>query len=91
MKSDPEKLLGRHESLVHSDLKKVISHVQRESGEWFVNTIMVEGQEVPFRYKRKKKYKTLTGAKVNLTYYPATEGVAGVEIEVMKVVRIRRS
>ena len=52
---------------MHADLTKVISHVQRESGEWFVNTIMVEGQEVPFRYKRKKKYKTLTGAKVNLS------------------------
>ncbi len=91
MKSDPEKLLGRHESLVHSDLKKVISHVQRESGEWLVNTVLIEDQDVPFRYERKKLYKSLVGAKVNLTYYPSTESVAGVEIEVMKVVRIRRS
>lgn len=91
MNSDPEKLLARHESLVHSDSRKVISHVQRASGEWFVNTVIIEGQEVPFRYKRKKMYKSLVGASVNLTYYAATENVAGVEIEMMKVVRIRRS
>ena len=91
MKSDPEKLLGRHESLVHSVLKKVISHVQHESGEWLVNTVLIEDQDVPFRYERKKLYKSLVGAKVNLTYYPSTESVAGVEIEVMKEARIRRS
>jgi hypothetical protein len=91
LKSEPEKLLARHELLVHSDLRKVVSHGQRESGEWFVNTVMIEGQEVPFRYKRKKMYKSLVGASVNLTYYASTESVAGVELEVMKVVRIRRS
>jgi hypothetical protein len=91
MKSEPEKLLGRHESLVHSDMRKVVSHVQRESGDWILNTVLIEGQDVAFRYKRKKKYKSLVGASVNLTYYATTEQVAGVEIEVMKVVRIRRA
>ncbi len=91
LKSDPEKLLSRHESLVHSDCRKVVSHVQRESGEWFVNTVMIEGQDVPFRYRRKKMYKSLVGAKINLTYYASTENVAGVAVEIMKVVRIRRS
>ena len=90
MKSEPEKLLGRHESLVHSDMRKVVSHVQRESGDWILNTVLIEGQDVAFRYKRKKKYKSLVGASVNLTYYATTEQVAGVEIEVMKVVRIKR-
>jgi hypothetical protein len=53
--------------------------------------VLIEGQDVAFRYKRKKKYKSLVGASVNLTYYATTEQVAGVEIEVMKVVRIRRA
>ena len=41
--------------------------------------------------KRTKKYKSLQGARVNLTYYPTTDSVAGIDFEVMKVVRIRRS
>ena len=91
MKSPSDKLLARHEALVHSDNRKVVSHVQRESGDWFINTIMIEDQIVPFRYKRKKRYKDLTGARVNLTYYAETEKVAGMAVEVMKVVRIRIS
>ncbi|MFT4562975.1 MAG: hypothetical protein ACI9BW_002727 [Gammaproteobacteria bacterium] len=91
MKSDPDKLLARHNALVHSDKRKVMSHVQRESGEWFINTLLIDDLQVPFRYKRKKLYKSLVGAQVNLTYYPDTETVAGVDLEVMKVVRIRRS
>lgn len=91
MKSEPDKLLERHRQLVHSQLRKVNSHVQRESGEWFVNTLMTEGCEVPFRYKRKRMYRSLTGALVNLTYYPATDTVAGIEVEIMNVVRIRRA
>lgn len=91
MKSDSGKLLARHAALVQSENRKVDSHVQRESGEWFINTVLIEDIAVPFRYKRKKMYKSLVGARVNLTYYPATETVAGVEVEVMKVVRIRRA
>ena len=91
MKSPVDKLLDKHEELVHSDMKKVASHVQREVDDWVLNTVMLEGEDVPFRYKRKKKYKNLAGASVNLTYYPTTETVAGMDMEVMKVVRIRRS
>jgi hypothetical protein len=50
---------------------------------------MIEGCDVPFRYKRKKMYKNIKGQRVNLTYYPALECVAGIEMEVMKVVRIK--
>jgi len=89
MQTDPEKLLKKHEKLVHSDMLKVTSHVQREQGEWFLNALMIEGCEIPFKYKRAKKYKNLKGQRVNLTYYPATESVAGLEFEVMNVVRIR--
>ena len=89
MKSDPDKLTKKHQELVHSDMLKVTSHVQRNSGDWIINTIMVEGCEAPFRYKRKKAYKNITGQRVNLTYYPDTETVAGLEFEVMKVVRIK--
>lgn len=89
MKSEVDKLLSNHKALIHSEMKKVASHVQRESGEWFINTLMLEGYDVPFRYKRKKLYKNIKGAQVNLTYYPIKETVAGFELEVMKVVRIR--
>ena len=89
MRSDPDKLLKKHTKLVHSDMLRVTSHVQREEGEWIVNTLLVEGHEVPFSYKRKKQYKNLTGQRVNLTYYPTVKLVAGIEFEVMKVVRIK--
>jgi len=89
MKSEPEKLVKRHQNLTHSEMKKVISHVQRESGEWIINTIMIEDCETPFRYKRKEKYKCIKGARVNLTYYPAVETVAGMSMDVMNVVRIK--
>lgn len=89
MKSDPEKLISKHNNLVHSEMRKVTSHVQRETGEWIINTVMVEECDVPFKYKRKKKYKSIKGQRVNLTYYPDTETVAGIEIEIMNVVRIK--
>lgn len=91
MKSEPEKLVKKHEQLTHSDMMKVTSHVQRESGEWMINTLMIEGCDVAFRYKRKQKYKSLKGQRVNLTYYPTTENIAGIQMEVMNVVRIRVS
>ena len=91
MKSDVNKLLKKNERLNQLDSVKVISHVQRESGEWIINTVMLEGYEVPFKYKRQKLYRSLQGARVNLTYYPETEVVAGLEFETMKVVRIRVS
>jgi hypothetical protein len=91
MKSSVNKILKKHPQLIHSDNMKVTSHVQRESGEWIINTIMIEDCAVPFKYKRKKRYKNLTGATVNLTYYPQPEVVAGIEFETMKVVRVRIS
>ncbi len=91
-KSHPaSKLLKRHEHLTQSDEMKVSSHVQRESGEWIINTLMIEGYPVPFKYRRKKRYRDLTGQQVNLSYYPGTEEVADMEVEIMKVVRIKRS
>jgi len=89
MKPEPEQLLKRHKQLVHSDMLKVTSHVQRNDGDWILNTIMVEGYDVPFRYKRKQAYKSIKGQRVNLTYYPSSETVGGVEFEVMNVVRIK--
>ncbi len=91
MKSDVNKLLKKNQKLNQLDAVKVTSHVQRESGEWFINTLMLEGHTVPFKYNRKKHYRNLKGASVNLTYYPITEQVAGLDFEIMKVVRIRRS
>ena len=86
---DTKTLLAKHQQLTQSDNLKVASHVQREDGDWYLNTLMLEGYTVPFKYKRKKPYRNLKGARVNLTYYPQIEDVAGFELETMKVVRIR--
>ncbi|GHE85653.1 hypothetical protein [Thalassotalea profundi] len=84
-----KKLVEKHKDLIHSENLKVSSHVQREHDEWLINTIMIENIAVPFKYKRRKKYQSLAGNLVNMTYYPATENIAGMEIEVMNVVRIK--
>ncbi len=89
MASEAEKLIRKHQQLTHSVAQKVVSHVQRDSQDWIINTIMIEGCEVPFRFKRKQTYKDVTGQRVNLTYYPAREVVAGMELEVMNVVRVK--
>ena len=91
MNSSLDKLLKQHPELTQSDNLKVSSHVQRQSGEWIINTLMIDGYEVPFKYKRQKLYRDLQGQRVNLTYYPTTESVAGMDIEVMNVVRIKVS
>ena len=89
MDTSPEKLTKEHKELVHSEMQKIISHVQRKDDEWIINTIMIEGCSAPFKFKRKKPYKDLKGKQVNLTYYPDVETVAGFELEIMSVVRIR--
>jgi len=91
MKSVPEKLIKKHQKLTHSDMLKVVSHVQRNEGDWIINTIMVEDCDVPFCYKRKSKYKNIKGQRVNLTYYSDVKTIAGLEFEVMNVVRIKIS
>jgi len=88
-KSPVDKLLKNHPNLTHSNDVKVVSHVQREKDEWYINTIMIDNVAVPFTYKRKKLYKSLKGARVNLTYYPSSQLLAGMEMEIMKVVRIK--
>lgn len=92
MKSkEVEKLTSAHQKLVHSENLKVASHVQREEGDWVQHSLMMEGIDSPFKYKRKQHYQSLKGARVNVTYYPVIEEVAGIEFEFMKVVRLRRS
>jgi len=90
MRSDPKKLVDKNKNLTHSELMKVISHVQREQGEWILHSLMVEGCDVPFKFKRKGNYQSLKGARVNMTYYAEQEIVAGLSFDVMKVVRIKR-
>jgi len=91
MKSDSDKLITKHDQLNQSDNMKVVSHVQRDEDDWVRHTIMLEGIEVPFIFRRKKQYQSLKGARVNITYYRQMEDVAGIEFETMKVVRIKRS
>lgn len=91
MQSDPDKLTKKHKELTQSELVKVVSHVQRDKDEWILNTVMIEDCEVPFKFKRKQQYKDLKGARVNITYYPSVEVVAGMNFEIMNVVRIKRA
>jgi len=90
-KNAAQKLVKRHDKLVHSENMKVTSHVQRECDDWVINTLMLDKHNVPFKYKRKKLYQSLKGQRVNLTYYPDSEAIAGFDIEVMSVVRIKVS
>ncbi|MEI6894749.1 MAG: hypothetical protein V5789_08980 [Colwellia sp.] len=90
-KNTAKNLIKKHDTLVHSENMKVTSHVQRESEDWIVNTLILESFDVPFKYKRKLQYKNLQGQRVNLTYYPDMETIAGFDIEVMSVVRIKIS
>ncbi len=91
MPTDADKLTGKHSRLTHTDNVRVMSHVQRDEGDWVRHTLMLESIEVPFIFRRKQRYQSLKGARVNLTYYPIEESVAGLPFEAMKVVRIKRS
>ena len=84
-----KKLMSKHDKLIHSEGLTVDSHIQREQEEWIMKTVMVKDIDVPFKYKRKKKYKSLAKNQVNITYYPGIESIAGFEMEVMNVVRIK--
>lgn len=88
-KNAAQKLVKNHEKLIHSENMKVVSHVQRESDEWIINTLMLDKVDAPFKYKRKKTYKSLQGQRVNITYYVDSNEVAGFTIEVMSVVRLK--
>jgi len=91
LKSDVDKLLEKNRQLNQLDLARVVSHVQREKDGWVLNTVMLDGYAVTFKYSRKKLYRSLQGARVNLTSYPQLEQVAGLDVEIMKVVRIRQA
>lgn len=86
-----KKFLAENDNLIHATMQKISSHVQRRKGEWVFNTVLIEGYEVPFKYKRQKDYKSLQGASVDMIYYPDKETIAGMEFEYMKVVKINIS
>lgn len=90
-KSKHELLLEKHDNLIHSNEMKVVSHVQREHDDWILNTLMLDNIDVPFKFKRKKLYKSLNGQRVNITYYASEERIAGFDIEIMNIVRIKVS
>lgn len=87
--SDPNKLLKKHRQLIHSTHQKVVSHTQRDEGSWVLHTLMIEGVDAPFQFKRPVQLKSLIGNRVNLTYYIEFKTVAGLSIQVMNVVRIK--
>ena len=91
MNNSAKKLTARHENLTHSEELKVSSHVQREQDDWIINTIMIENISTPFKYKRKQHYRSLQGQRVNITYYSTTEQVAGFDIQIFNVVRLKVS
>ncbi|WP_435237164.1 hypothetical protein ACR30L_06200 [Psychromonas sp. PT13] len=84
-------IMSQHQNSqpIHSDVMEVKSHVQRFNGECMLNTIMVDGYDCPFQYRREFKYKNLEGKQVDLSYYPAVEMIAGFEMEIMKVVHLK--
>ena len=47
-----DKLLAKHQSLTHTENVRVASHTQRQDGEWVRHTLMLEGVDVPFVFKR---------------------------------------
>ncbi|GGW80818.1 hypothetical protein [Alteromonas halophila] len=91
MPDDARQLTDKHRQLTQTDNARVISHVQRDEDDWVRHTLMLEGIDVPFIFRRKQQYQSLKGARVNLTYYPVEQEVAGIPFEAMKVVRIKRS
>ena len=68
-------------------------HMRRElgalDGMFLSNTLMLENIDVPFKYKRKKLYKSIQGKRVNITYYPDSEKIASFDMEIMRIVRIK--
>ncbi len=89
MKSPVDSTLQKHQELVHCALMQVNSHVQRFNGECVLNTLMMDGYDCPFKYCRDYKYQNLEGKQVELSYYPAIELIAGLEVDIMKVVQIK--
>jgi len=55
--SEVKKLLKKHGQLNQLDNVNVESHVQRDKDDWVINTIMLDGYDVPFKYRRKTDYK----------------------------------
>jgi hypothetical protein len=90
MNSSADELLKKHPNLVHSEDMIVLSHTQRQEGDWYLNTLMLKGYDVPFKYKRTKKFRSLLDQKVNITYYPEEQVVAGFKLEIMQIIRLRR-
>lgn len=89
--STSDDLLKKNQKLIHSSFQKVTSHVQRQEDEWITNTIMIEGCDTPFQYKRKKLYQNLKDTQVDITYYSTKKEIGGFEFETFNIVRIRRS
>ena len=49
--SEVKKLLKNHGQLNQLDNVKVQNHVQRDKDDWVINTIMLDGYDVPFKYR----------------------------------------
>ena len=57
MKRSIDKLLKKNSELNQLDFVKVLSHVQRETNGWILNTLLLDGYDVPFKYRRKQAYR----------------------------------
>jgi hypothetical protein len=58
MEKQTKQLLEQHQDLTHSEDRKVVSHVQREDDDWILHTLMLDGVDVPFKFRRKNAIKT---------------------------------
>jgi hypothetical protein len=84
-------LLIENQNLIYTCMQKVESHVQRQQDNWILNTVLINGYDVPFKYKRQRMYRSLKGLRVDLIYYASSEKIAGIDFEMMNVIKINRS
>ncbi|MDX1451277.1 MAG: hypothetical protein R3183_01885 [Oleiphilaceae bacterium] len=91
VKTTLKALHAKHPELLEAQNQKVLRHTQRREGEWVIHTLMIEGVDAPFQFRRPKELRPLEGCRVNLSYYIDSQKLAGEDFEVMKVVRVRRS
>ncbi len=91
VRADRKALHQKQPQLLEALEQKVVSHTQRNEPDWVVHTLMLEGCDSPFQFRRPRGYRSLVGARVNLSYYIETQELAGEAFQIMRVVRVRRS
>jgi len=77
--------------LIHLEGARVVSHRQLKKNDSVLNTLVLEGHDVPFQFRRKTAFRSLLGARVNLSYYPESRTAGDKTFKTMRIVKIRRA